>query len=145
MMFKAWICFSVIISIKFLNRQCLYLSMKRFLQTQDIKHDHLSIYVSPNFRLSKEQVQSSAGELGALVRAYFECTQYVINSTLKTSKDRGFIEIMVSDQVTNLFYYFTKQNIKCKVILVNMKNIMLTTCTAELFSILYSQQWSFLE
>lgn len=49
--------------------------------------------------LSKEQVQSSAGELGALVRAYFECTQYVINSALKTSKDRGFIEIMVSDQV----------------------------------------------
>lgn len=111
MMFKAWICFSVIISIKFLNRQCLYLSVKRFLQTQDIKHDHLSIYVSPNFRLSKEQVQSSAGELGALVRAYFECTQYVINSALKTSKDRGFIEIMVSDQVTNLFYYFTRQNI----------------------------------
>lgn len=34
------------------------------------------------------------------MRAYFECTQYVINSTLKTSKDRGFIEIMISDQVT---------------------------------------------
>lgn len=54
-------------------------------------------------------MQSSAGELGALVRAYFECTQYVINSTLKTSKDRGFIEIMISDQVTNLFYYFNRQ------------------------------------
>lgn len=66
---------------------------------------------SLTFRLSKEQVQSSAGELGALVRAYFECTQYVINSTLKTSKDRGFIEIMISDQVTNLFYYFTWQKI----------------------------------
>lgn len=70
-----------------------------------------NVNVSPYLRLSKEQVQSSAGELGALVRAYFECTQYVINSALKTSKDRGFIEIMVSDQVTNLFYYFTRQNI----------------------------------
>lgn len=78
------------------------------------------------FRLSKEQVQSSAGELGALVRAYFECTQYVINSTLKTSKDRGFIEIMISDQVTNLFYYFTWQKIECKVS-VDMINIMFNT------------------
>lgn len=51
------------------------------------------------FSLSKDQVQASVGELGALVRAYLECIQFVLNSTLKTSKDKSFIEIIISDQV----------------------------------------------
>ena len=51
------------------------------------------------FSLSKDQVQASVGELGALVRAFLECIQFVLNLTLKTSKDKKFIEIIISDQV----------------------------------------------
>ncbi|XP_056016029.1 E3 ubiquitin-protein ligase listerin-like isoform X2 [Ostrea edulis] len=54
--------------------------------------------------LSKDPVQSSASELGAVVRAYFECIQFVLKSAVKTSKDEAFLEIMMSDQVMGVLH-----------------------------------------
>ncbi|XP_062615887.1 E3 ubiquitin-protein ligase listerin-like [Saccostrea cucullata] len=54
--------------------------------------------------LSKDPVQASPSELGALVRAFFECAQFVIKSAMKSSKDEGLLEIMFSDQIMQVVH-----------------------------------------